>query len=278
MLKQRIYTALALVVPFVGILFLGSWQHFAWLAGLVLILSAWEWAGLSGLKGNISRALFTLFIAATGLLLAWFFQWAEQYQDLRTLFIAATIWWAIALLWVQGYPSSAIIWGSTPVRLLMGCFVLVPAWLALMFLRAEPAGAWLVLMVVFTVAAADIGAYFTGRAFGSRKLAKEVSPGKTWEGVVGGMLFALAIGALVNVFFIHGSWLSLVVVILPTAFVSVLGDLVESMVKRHQGVKDSGKLLPGHGGFMDRVDGLVAAAPIFALAVMSTQWSVRVVG
>ncbi len=276
MLKQRVYTALALVVPFLLILFAGAWQHFAWLAGMVMVLAAWEWAGLSGLKQRVSRAIFTLFIASSGLLLGWFLQWAEHHQNLQTLLIVSAVWWAVALLWVQGYPSSAVLWGATPVRLVMGWFVLVPAWLALMYLRAQPAGAWLVLMVVFTVAAADIGAYFSGRAFGTHKLAREVSPGKTWEGVAGGLLFALVIGAVANLFIIHGSWVSLVAVIVPTAFVSVLGDLVESMVKRHEGVKDSSKLLPGHGGFMDRVDGLVAAAPIFALAVMSTQWSVTV--
>ncbi|WP_075186723.1 phosphatidate cytidylyltransferase [Teredinibacter haidensis] len=276
MLKQRVYTAVALVVPFITILFLGSWLHFTCLAGVVVGLAAWEWAGLAGLKTPLSRAVFTAFIALSGALIGWFLQWTEHHQNLQTLLIAASIWWAVALLWVQGYPSSAIIWGSTPVRLVMGWFVLVPAWLALVYLRSEPAGSWLVLMAVFTVAAADIGAYFTGRAFGRTKLAKNVSPGKTWEGVVGGLCFALALGAVANVVIIHGNWLALVAVILPTALVSVLGDLLESMVKRHQGVKDSGALLPGHGGFMDRIDGLVAAAPIFALAVLSTQWTVKV--
>lgn len=273
MLKLRVYTALALVVPFVAILWFGSWLHFAILAGLVVIMAAWEWAGLAGCSRSISRSLYVGLIAGSGLILGWLLAWTAQQQHLQMLFVASTVWWGLALLWVQGFPSSAVIWGSSPVRLIMGWFVLVPAWLAFLYLRSQPAGAWLVLMVVFTVAAADIGAYFSGRAFGRIKLAKNVSPGKTWEGVVGGLLFAVMLAAAVNVFWIRGGWLSLLVIVVPTVLVSVLGDLLESMVKRHQGVKDSGSLLPGHGGFMDRIDGLVAAAPVFAFAVLSTQWS-----
>ena len=276
MLKLRVYTAVALVLPFLGILFFGSWLYFAVMAGLVVSLAAWEWAGLAGVKQVLARLFYTLVIALSGILMGWFLYSASNHQYLLSLFTSAAIWWAVALLWVQGYPSSAVIWGSVPVRLLMGWFVLVPAWLALLYLRAEPSGGWLVLMVVATVAAADIGAYFTGKAFGRTKLAKSVSPGKTWEGVVGGLFFALVLGAIANVLIIQGSWIGLIAIIVPTAFVSVLGDLLESMVKRHQGVKDSGTLLPGHGGFMDRIDGLVAAAPIFALAVLATQWSVKV--
>jgi CDP-diglyceride synthetase len=275
-LKLRVYTAVALVLPFLGILFFGSWLYFAVMAGLVVSLAAWEWAGLAGVKQVLARLFYTLVIALSGILMGWFLYSASNHQYLLSLFTSAAIWWAVALLWVQGYPSSAVIWGSVPVRLLMGWFVLVPAWLALLYLRAEPSGGWLVLMVVATVAAADIGAYFTGKAFGRTKLAKSVSPGKTWEGVVGGLFFALVLGAIANVLIIQGSWIGLIAIIVPTAFVSVLGDLLESMVKRHQGVKDSGTLLPGHGGFMDRIDGLVAAAPIFALAVLATQWSVKV--
>lgn len=103
----------------------------------------------------------------------------------RPLFIAACTWWAIALLWVQGYPSSAILWRHPWVRGVMGFFVLVPTWAALSFVRMQEQGAWLVLMIVAVVAAADIGGYFVGRSFGRHKLAPNVSPGKTWEGFSG---------------------------------------------------------------------------------------------
>ena len=158
MLKLRVYTAVALVLPFLGILFFGSWLYFAVMAGLVVSLAAWEWAGLAGVKQVLARLFYTLVIALSGILMGWFLYSASNHQYLLSLFTSAAIWWAVALLWVQGYPSSAVIWGSVPVRLLMGWFVLVPAWLALLYLRAEPSGSWLVLMVVATVAAADIGA------------------------------------------------------------------------------------------------------------------------
>jgi len=275
-LKQRFFTAVALVVPFLAVLFLGSLTHFALLAGVVVSLAAWEWAGLSAVTKPALRLSFVFMVAAIALGLAWLIHQPDSSQYLRTVLVVAVFWWGLALLWVQGYPSSALIWGSSPVRLLMGLFILVPAWLALMFLRAQPHGAWLVLMVVFTVAAADIGAYFTGRAIGKTKLAKNVSPGKSWEGVLGGMFSVLVLGIIAKVTILHGSWWSLIVVLIPTALVSVLGDLVESMVKRHQGVKDSGHLLPGHGGFMDRIDGLVAAAPVFALSVLASGWTLVV--
>src|SRR5690606_33988289 len=138
------------------------------------------------------------------------------------------------------------------IRLLMGWFVLIPAWVGCIYLRHTPLGAWLVLMLVLIVAAADVGAYFSGRKFGQRKLAPNVSPGKSWEGVWGGLSFALLVGTLYYLAFNGQDWLSLLVVVAPAALVSVVGDLLESMVKRHRGVKDSGRLLPGHGGIFDR--------------------------
>jgi len=271
-LRQRVYTALALVTTFLLVLFSGSWLLFYLLTGTVVCLAAWEWAALSGLGSTLLRSLFTAFVGTSGALL-WYVV-CEYSPDLfQTLLVITTVWWGIALLWVQGYPSSAVMWGRPLIRLLMGWWVLVPAWLALSYLRTLPAGEWLVMMVVFIVAAADTGAYFSGRRFGRVKLAKNVSPGKTWEGVIGGMLFALIVGFIANYLIFERSWLLIATVVLPTAFVSVLGDLLESMVKRHQGLKDSGCLLPGHGGFMDRIDGLVAAAPTFTLALLSVHWN-----
>lgn len=271
MLKQRVYTALALVIVFLSVLFSGSWLLFSLLTGVVVSLAAWEWSALAGLVRVPARALFTVLIAGSSVLL-WYLSGTVSAGLLQKLLIATTVWWGVALLWVQGYPTSSVIWGRPLVRAAMGWWVLVPAWLAFTYLRALPSGEWLVMMVVFIVAAADTGAYFSGKNFGRHKLAKNVSPGKTWEGVVGGMLFALLIGFAANAIIFDRGWLVVAAVVLPTAFVSVLGDLLESMVKRHQGMKDSGYLLPGHGGFMDRIDGLVAAAPIFALAILSTHW------
>lgn len=275
MLKERVITALVLVSFLIGTLFIGGWWLFAVLTGAVVVLACWEWSDLCGLQTRLSRLLYTFGVGFLGLSIGWLLQWTQHLDNLRMLLMTACCWWALALLWVQGYPSSAALWGSPVVRMAMGAVILIPAWLSLLYLRAQPAGAWLVLMAFLTVAAADVGAYFAGRAFGRTKLARNVSPGKTWEGVVGGMALVLLWAALANVTVIQGDWLALFAVVVPTSLVSVLGDLLESMVKRHRGVKDSGHLLPGHGGFMDRIDGLVAAAPVFALAVLSSGWTVQ---
>lgn len=275
MLKQRILTASVLAIVFVSILFYLPWFIFSAAIGIVMLIGAWEWANLSGLNSFLSRMLYVAVIAAISCGLAWITIWSDDIALLKTLLIAACVWWAVSLLWIQSFPTSAIIWGSIPARLVMGMFVLIPAWLSHVFLRVEPSGAWLILLVVFLVAAADIGAYFSGRAVGRRKLAPAVSPGKSWEGVIGGAIFALILAITFNLLLGGGdAWLSLFLIVVPTALVSVIGDLLESMVKRHRGVKDSSQLLPGHGGVLDRIDGLLAAAPVFALAVISTHWQV----
>ena len=154
----------------------------------------------------------------------------------------------------------------------MGLLVLVPTAVACIYIRIQPQGAWLILMVVAVVACADIGAYFSGRAFGKHKLAPAVSPGKSWEGFWGGlgcsMLLALVVAHATN----GDNWWILLALVIPTSLASVLGDLVESMIKRHRGLKDSSHILPGHGGLMDRLDSLTAAAPVFALGLMLSGW------
>lgn len=274
MLKERVITASVLAAGFLAALFLLPWLYFSIFMGAVLIVAAWEWAGLSALSGVVAKGGYIILVVAVAVLAAWYSAWAQNTETLKTILIVSCSWWAIALLWIQSFPSSAVLWGSVPVRLSMGILVLVPAWLGLMYLRYEPSGAWLVLFVVLLVAAADIGAYFTGRAFGRRKLAPQVSPGKSWEGVAGGAVFAIILAVLFNAFFESTEWASLLLIAIPTALVSVVGDLVESMVKRHRGVKDSGRILPGHGGILDRVDGLVAAIPVFSLAFMSGHWRI----
>ncbi|RYZ84132.1 MAG: phosphatidate cytidylyltransferase, partial [Moraxellaceae bacterium] len=139
------------------------------------------------------------------------------------------------------------------------------------YVRFQPQGALLVLMIAAIVAAADTGGYFAGRKWGKHKLAPSVSPGKTLEGFVGGLVSNVVLTALIA--YVSGSnFLMLLAIVIPTSLFSVLGDLLESMVKRHAGVKDSGVILPGHGGILDRVDSITAAAPVFALAVLASGW------
>lgn len=275
MLKQRLITAVVLAAIFLFALFGLPAGYFAFFIGAVLLMGAWEWAALSGFAARWQRALYALLMlclmggAAAYLGFAGEARPALEQDAIRELLLLGCGWWALALLLVQGYPSSGILWANSWLRLLMGLLVLLPAWVALMYVRQLPSGAWLVLSLILVVALADSGGYFAGRRFGKRKLAPAVSPGKTWEGFAGGLFANVLLAALL-------AWafglplLVLLAVILPTSLVSVLGDLLESMVKREAGMKDSGSILPGHGGILDRVDGITAGAPVFALALLAS--------
>jgi phosphatidate cytidylyltransferase len=277
MLKQRVITAIILTILFLSALFGLPTIYFPIFIGVIVLIGAWEWANLSSLGALWQRVLYTSFVAAILLVLANFLGLTSveinlNLEFIRSVLIVACGWWALALLLVQGFPSSAILWGHPIIRLIVGLLVLVPTWLALVYVRFQPQGAWLVVMIAGIVAAADIGGYFAGRRFGKRKLAPAVSPGKTWEGFIGGQISNVLLALLVS-YFIGGSTLLVLAVIVPTSLFSVLGDLLESMVKRHAGVKDSGVILPGHGGILDRVDSITAAAPVFALAILISSWT-----
>jgi len=272
MLKQRVITGLVLAVSFLTALFALPTYGFIALITVVLAYAAWEWSDLAGLNSVMARGTYMLaFVAITAVLAAYigFEQNILLAEAPRFLLLAACTWWAIAVLWVQSFPSSAILWGRRWLCLLMGVLVLLPMWLAFVGLMSLAEGPKLVLSVVLLVALADIGGYFVGRAIGRTKLAPKVSPGKTWEGLLGGQLaIVLVVGTTASFLDLDagriGLWLGLAMV---TGLASVLGDLLESMVKRHRGVKDSGTILPGHGGVLDRIDGLTAALPVFSLVL-----------
>lgn len=260
MLKQRIVTALWLfVVAGVG-LFALSGNAFTAFTAVVVLLGSWEWANLAGLSSTSKRLLIVLAMAvilsvmhASGSALS---SWP--------LWVAAA-GWMVNLYWVVGYPRRVEQWSSMTMRLIMGLWVLVAAWVGLNVLR-ELGAIWL-LYVLLVVWCADIGAYFVGRAVGKRKLAPDVSPGKSWEGVFGGALLTalLAVGFAIGMQLGLAGGLLLLVATIVVSFASVLGDLLESMLKRYRGIKDSSNLLPGHGGVLDRIDSLTAAVPLFAL-------------
>ncbi len=273
MLRQRVITALVLGACVFGILFFAPREAFNLLVAAVFSLAAWEWGRLSGIRSRLGQQVYPITLLATtmGILAL-----QAQFGLPNWLpFGVAAVWWCTALLLVSQYKGGQVWWGGVEWRCLMGALVLIPTGLSLVFLRQLPKGEWVVALLFGVVAVMAIGAYFTGRAFGKLKLAPYVSPGKSWEGVAGGLFFTVVLAVLLTLKQNAHSFVACALLIMPAAAASVLGDLVESMVKRHQGVKDSSQLLPGHGGFMDRIDGLTAAAPIFTLSLLLTGWSLQ---
>lgn len=271
MLRQRVITAVVLVIGVLAALFGLSPRGFSILAAMVTAYALWEWSFLAGLGQPMQRIAFVVAALGGSMGLAVlgldFAADALLQAPVRTLLAVSCAWWLVALALVGNFPRAAAVWGRRWRCLGMGVLVLVPFGVVLSLLVHHPQGAWLILLVVAIVACADIGAYFCGRRFGRRKLAPAVSPGKSWEGVLGGMgsvaALAIALGIYVDADAMgRVLWLGLALV---TGVASVIGDLLESMVKRQRGVKDSGNILPGHGGLLDRIDGLTAALPVFAL-------------
>lgn len=272
-LKTRIITALILAPIAIGGIFFLPPLGFALFTGAIITIGAWEWANMSGMTSQLARVVYAAVAAAVmyGLL---------NVSAVAVLWLAV-IWWFICFLMVRSYPAGSERWGGLPVRAVMGLLVLVPAWVGLNHLRTgsfqfgDVANNLLVILFVFCVVwVADIGAYFAGRAFGKAKLAPRVSPGKSWAGVWGGLVavavFAVIVSQLASA--PMDQTLLLVIASLATGLVSVLGDLLESMLKRFRGIKDSSQLLPGHGGIMDRIDSLTAAIPVFALIITQLGW------
>ena len=261
MLKQRIITALILLPIALCGFFLLEGSGFALFIGVVVTLGAWEWARLAGFEAQSARVVFAAVVA---LLLFGL----HIFPDLAPWVLgAAVLWWAAATFLVLTFPQSAVHWSSIATKLVIGLLILLPAWQGMVLIKAMPLGNWLIMAVMILVWGADIGAYFSGRKFGKRKLAPKVSPGKSWEGVFGGLLLSLLITAAVGV--VRDWSASQMFAALAGAavivLISVVGDLTESMFKRQAGVKDSSNLLPGHGGVLDRIDSLTAAIPVFAV-------------
>lgn len=274
MLKQRILTAIVLAALFLAAVIGLSPTWLAVVFGLAAMAGAWEWSLLAGLSARWQRMAFCLVLA--GLLVAgWFvcdLAGSASRELVQPWLGVACFFWSVAMLLVESYPGTSWLWRSRLLRTLMGLLIIFSAWLALVYLDTLKNGPLLIILLVVAVAAADIGAYFSGRRWGRHKLAPHVSPGKTWEGLWGGLVAVMLVTFLVwgnlPAAYSHLEIAALALLGLAVAGASVLGDLTVSMVKRTSGVKDSGAMLPGHGGLLDRIDSICGAAPVFALGLM----------
>lgn len=278
MLRQRVITALIMAGLFLAAVIFLPLPVLALLFGILVCMGGWEWARLAGLASPVARGAWVAVLAAmlVGLYTYCDLGGSPEREQVQPFLGLAGLWWSFALLWIKGYPGSAVLWRTRAMRSVMGYLSLALAWLAAVFLLGFPRGGILLVVMVIVVAAADIGAYFTGKYFGKHKLAELVSPNKTWEGFWGGVaacaLLALLLWSLLPDHAAHIGLASVLSVVIVTGLYSVVGDLTVSMVKRESGVKDTGSLLPGHGGVMDRLDSLAAAAPVFALGLLLAGW------
>ncbi|MEO7072340.1 MAG: phosphatidate cytidylyltransferase [Rhodanobacter sp.] len=268
MLLQRVLTALLLAPLVIALILFLPTAWFAAAVAVAFLAALWEWGALSGLQNHAWRAV-VLLLAALALVGLWTLRLTAVGPGVVWLGVA---WWVLVCVWLRHFTFAA---APTPqnraLKLVAGACVVLPAWMAAVLVHARvPHGQWWMLLALLIVWAADIGAYSSGRTFGGRKLAPQISPGKTWAGAYG----ALVAGVIVM---LVGAWLldtrgarllALGLVAVIMVGVSIVGDLLESLMKRHARVKDSGTLFPGHGGLMDRLDSVFAALPVFAAGLL----------
>lgn len=268
MLKQRVITGIVLLALVLTVILVFPPLWFTAFIALVIILGAWEWSLLAGLKTIALRSAYVVVV-----LPVMYLCYRQSVEQRELLLIAGCLWWVLAYFLIRRYPAISKFWQHPLTLGFVGLMVLLPGWSALLTLRSSPNYIAFILLLLGMVAAADIGAYFSGRAFGNYKLAPRVSPNKTWEGFAGGMICSCLTAITVLLCARSGIELTLMLLLkvlvaaLSVAILSVVGDLFESMIKRQAGVKDSGVLLPGHGGILDRIDSITAALPIFVLAL-----------
>ena len=286
---QRVITALILLPIVILAIFNLAIELFAVAVGIILATAAWEWSGLFTDKKRL-RFVYILSVV----LIMWCIQlfslpmtlwhgfilpetisdWFAPNQMALDALILGSIWWLFAIILLMVYPRiSQSILGNPFWIVPIGWLMIIPAWVGIVGIRSmsitfDPLhGAKLLLFVLLLVWAADTGAYIAGKSFGKTKLAPKISPKKTWEGVFGGLTLALVVlaASFYLLHFTREQWLPLITLTIIIVAFSVVGDLTESIFKRLTGKKDSGRILPGHGGILDRIDGVIAVLPIALL-------------
>lgn len=269
MLRTRVLTALVLAPLAIAIILFLPPAYFAVVTAIAFAGAQWEWTGLLTLRSNTLRWLAPLVLL---ILLALIHYGANTRTLPATVIVLGLIWWLTSLIWLRHPDWASGTSGQAGLgKLVVGFLVLVPAWVALNHIQGSPAyGPGWTLLALCVVAAADIGAYFSGRAFGKRKLAPRISPGKTRAGALGAVFAGMAT-AIVGALLLGVHDLRLVAITAlgcVTVAAAIVGDMLESLLKRHAAIKDSGTLFPGHGGLLDRLDSWFAALPVFAAGLM----------
>ncbi|MGK0296905.1 MAG: phosphatidate cytidylyltransferase [Gammaproteobacteria bacterium] len=275
MLKQRVLTALLLVpVMLIGVLYIKTSGLAAFL-GVIVSIGAWEWTKFAEIKRVIFRICY---VAVVVVALSVSFYFKEEPWSIFVTYIGA-LWWLIAFASIVAVEKKLYTFTkSTLITLFIGLLVLVPAWQSIILIHGRTAGdgPMQLIFLLLLIWTADISAYFTGRKWGNKKLSPTISPGKTWQGAIGGIIacfFLALIFGIKTQLHVYDIIIFLTLTSL-TVMVSIIGDLFESLMKRRVNLKDSGNLLPGHGGVLDRIDSLSAAAPFFLTTMLLTgAWS-----
>jgi len=275
MLKLRVITALVLFPIAVSAILFLSEPEFSAFVGFIILLGAYEWAGFAKFPSFLAKMAYVL-IVATVVFSLWIMNFVLSVSIMNNV---ATGFWFFAIVLLIGFPNRfKLFYNANLLIAIIGLFLLTLTWYALISLHAIETlafaqtaitGPYLVLSVMMLVWIADTGAYFSGKRFGKNKLAPQISPGKTIEGVLGGLILAIVVVSLFTLWSggIMKDYLYIISITTLTVLFSVIGDLMESLFKRQANLKDSGHLLPGHGGILDRIDSVTAAAPIFLITL-----------
>lgn len=287
MLRQRVITAVVMLL----VLYAGTaWLSPMWFAGflsMIMLPALLEWAELMGLQRKRDKILWLLLFSMVLLPLTIVLVLPGGVPSIPGVTVVSTLavlFWFMVFWIIRDYPHGQQHWQAQWKIGVMGVACLVPTWLGLFYLKVLAPSGVLVFILIGLVSIVDIGAYFSGRAWGRKKLALALSPKKSWAGFWGGLASCALLSSAILWWLHHNYqplaldlWILLLLAAMLLAVFSVIGDLFESMLKRHRGIKDSGRLLPGHGGFLDRIDSLMAATPVYVLALVVLSHGLEVI-